>query len=136
MLGFERIGKLAEGYAADIVFLDLHDLNYVPLNDVRNQVVFCENGAAVASVMIAGRLVYDQGRFLTIDYDALVDRVNERARELAAANAGLRRELEAIEDVVGAFCVGLARKPYHVHRYVGDHGNGQWFATAEGEDKE
>lgn len=123
VLGFERIGRLEPGFAADIVFMDLRDLNYVPLNDVRNQVVFCENGAAVAAVMIAGRIIYDQGRFATIDYDRLIEDANARARELAEANVGLRRELEAIEDVVGAFCVGLAREPYHVHRYVNDDGD-------------
>ena len=120
VLGFDRIGRLEPDHAADIVFLDLHDLNYVPLNDARNQVVFCENGAAVASVMIAGRMVYDRGRFVTIDYDRLVERANARATELAEANASLRREMDAVADVVGAFCVGLAREPYHVHRYVGD----------------
>ena len=120
VLGFERIGRLEPGHAADIVFLDLHDLNYVPLNDACNQVVYCENGAAVDSVMVAGRMVYDRGRFATIDYDRLVERANARAAELAEANAGLRREMDAVADVVGAFCVGLAREPYHVHRYVGD----------------
>ena len=81
-------------------------------------------GAAVDSVMIAGRMVYDRGRFATIDYDRLVERADARAAELAEANAGLRREMDAVADVVGAFCVGLAREPYHVHRYVGDRTDG------------
>ena len=123
VLGFDQIGRLEAHYVADIVFLNLRDLNYVPLNDVRNQVVFCEHGGAVATVMIGGRVIYDGGRFLTLDYDALVDRANARAHELADANAGLKAEFEAASDVVGAFCVGLAREPHHVHRYVGDRSN-------------
>ena len=119
MLGFEHTGRLAAGAAADVVFLDLRNLNYVPLNDATTQVVFAENGSAVDTVMIAGRRVLDRGRFTTIDYDALVDRANARALELAEAGAGLRRELDAVADIVGAFCVGLARRPHHVHRYVG-----------------
>ena len=74
--------------------------------------------------MIAGRMVYDRGRFTTIDYDRLVERAHARAAELAEANTGLRREMDAVADVVGAFCVGLAREPYHVHRYVGGHTGG------------
>ena len=80
---------------------------------------FLADVAAVESVMIAGRMVYDRRRFVTIDYERLVERANARAAELAEANAGLRREMDAVADVVGAFCVGLAREPYHVHRYVG-----------------
>lgn len=117
-LGFERIGRLEAGYKADIVFLDLTNINYVPLNVALNQVVFCENGAAVDSVMIDGKLVLDRGRFTTIDYDALVARVHEAASRLASANAGRRAEIEPLADIIGQFCVGLARDPHHVHRYV------------------
>ena len=84
----------------------------------------CENGTAVDSVMIAGSMVHDQGRLATIDYDRLVERAHVRAAELTEANAGLRRETDTVADVVGAFCVGLAREPYHVHRYVGDRPDG------------
>lgn len=119
VLGFDHIGRLAPDFTADLVFLDLRDLNYVPLNDALNQVVYCENGSAVATVMIGGRVVYDQGRFTTIDYDRLVDQANARAVELTEATADLRREMDAIADVVGAFCVGLTHRPHHVHRYIG-----------------
>ena len=117
-LGFDRIGRLEAGYKADIVFLDLTNINYVPLNVALTQVVFCENGAAVDSVMIGGRLVLDRGRFTTIDYDALVARVHEAAMRLTAANAGRRAEIEPLSPIIGQFCVGLAREPHHVHRYV------------------
>jgi catechol 2,3-dioxygenase-like lactoylglutathione lyase family enzyme len=40
------------------------------------------------------------------------------ARErLAAANADNKRLYNALEPVVGSYCPGLARTPYHVHRY-------------------
>jgi hypothetical protein len=41
----------------------------------------------------------------------------QRASGFAAANADYRRLYEALEPVVGSFCPGLARTPYHVHRY-------------------
>ena len=115
VLGFKGIGKLAPGYGADIVFLNLRDLNYVPLNDIQNQVAFCEHGGAVTKVIIGGRTVFDAGRFLTLDYDRLVDQANERAHELTSLNADRKLEFEAAADVVGAFCVGLTRDPHHVH---------------------
>ena len=59
----------AEGFLADIVFLDLDEINYVPLNDPLTQLVSSENGSAVASVMIGGRMVlprWQQGRLDTL----------------------------------------------------------------------
>jgi guanine deaminase len=117
-LGFgDRIGRLAPGYKADIVMLDLDHPNWLPFNDPVNQLVHTEDGTAVASVMIGGRLVVDNRRVLTVDLDQLRDRVGAARERLAAANADNRRLYEALEPVVGSHCPGLARAPYHIHRY-------------------
>ena len=113
----DRIGRLAPGWKADIVMLDLDHPNWLPFNDPVNQLVHTEDGTAVASVMIGGRLVVDNRR-----------RPHRRSRPSArprrgcprpppAANADSRRLYEALEPVVGSYCPGLARTPYHVHRY-------------------
>src|SRR6516225_1108212 len=75
-LGFEgRIGTLAPGYKADIVMLDLDHPNWMPLNDPINQLVHSEDGNAVASVMIGGRLVVDNRRVTAVDLNQLGKRV-------------------------------------------------------------
>ena len=117
-LGFGgRIGRIAPGYKADIVMLDLDHPNWLPFNDPVNQLVHTEDGTAVASVMIGGRLVVDNRRLTTIDLDRLRDRVAAARERLAAANADSRCLYEALEPVVGSYCPGFARTPYHVHRY-------------------
>jgi 5-methylthioadenosine/S-adenosylhomocysteine deaminase len=117
-LGFgDRIGRIAPGYKADLVLLDLDHPNWLPFNDPVNQLVHCEDGNAVASVMIGGRLVVHERRVLTVDLGRLRDRVAAARERLAAANADNRRLYEALEPVVGSYCPGLARMPYHVHRY-------------------
>jgi len=117
-LGFAgKIGRIAPGYKADIVMLDLDHPNWLPLNDPVNQFVHCEDGAAVASVMVGGRLIVDNRRVTTVDLDRLRDRVATARERLAAANIDNRRLYEALEPVVGSHCPGLARAPYHVQRY-------------------
>jgi guanine deaminase len=117
-LGFgDRIGRIARGYQADLVLLDLDHPNWLPLNDPVNQLVHSEDGNAVHSVMIAGHMVVENRRVLTVDMDRLRDRVTAARDRLAAANADNRRLYEALEPIVGSYCPGLARTPYHVHRY-------------------
>jgi len=117
-LGFAgKIGRIAPGYKADIVMLDLDHPNWLPFNDPVNQLVHCEDGTAVASVMIGGRLVVDNRRVITVDLARLRDRVAAARERLAIANAESRRLYEALEPVVGSHCPGLARTPYHIHRH-------------------
>jgi 5-methylthioadenosine/S-adenosylhomocysteine deaminase len=119
-LGFGgKIGRLAPSYKADIVFLDLGHVNWIPFNDPTNQLVHIEDGSAVRHVMIGGRMVVRDRRLTTIDMVALA-REAEAARErLARVNAPGRALFERLAEVVRRFCPGLAHTPYHVTRYVG-----------------
>lgn len=74
------IGRLAVGHQADLVLVDLDTLAFTPLNDLRRQLVYCENGSSVRLTMVAGRIVCRDGRLLTVDEDA----IKREARELAA----------------------------------------------------
>ena len=116
-LGFERIGRIAPGYKADLVLLDLDHPNWLPCNDPVNQLVHCEDGTAVDSVMIGGRMVVENRRVLSVDLARLRERAEAARERLAAANADNRLLYEALAPVVGSYCPGLARLPYHVHRY-------------------
>jgi len=109
------VGEIAPGHKADIVFLDLGHINYVPWHDLVTQIVFTENGAAVDSVMIGGRLVLDHGRVTTIDEKKLRRDATAAAERLFAANAAMRAFAKQLQPFVGEFCHGLAREPYHVH---------------------
>jgi len=119
-LGFGgRIGRLAVGYKADIAFLDLGHVNWIPLNDPTNQLVHTEDGGAVRHVMIGGRMIVQDRRVTTVDVTALAQEAELARQRLAGVNASTKELYERLAPVVGRFCSGLAHGPYHVTRYVG-----------------
>ena len=120
ILGFDRLGRLEPNYRADIVFLDVGHINYVPLRNPLQQLVLAENGAAIDSVMIDGRFVLRGGLLLTVDESRLRGQAEAAVERLDTANAGLKAAAEPFRDLVGHFCLAHARAPYHIHRRLPD----------------
>ena len=86
-------GAIAPGKLADLVLLRRDTAAFTPLNDVISQIVFCENGSDVDSVIVNGEILVERGRLTKID-EREVLRSAEQARirlepsiqsELAAA---------------------------------------------------
>lgn len=118
-LGFgDKLGRLAPGYKADLVLLDLDNINWIPLNNPVNALVHCEDGSAVHSVMVGGKLVVENRRLVNLDLARLA-RDAESARErLEKLNRGNKALYDQLEPIVGSFCPGLAKTPFHINRYA------------------
>jgi len=80
----EKVGVLAPGYAADLILLDLNTLAFTPLNDLRRQLVFCENGSSVRMAIVAGEVVMQEGQVLTVDEAAIKAEARELMQEYYA----------------------------------------------------
>ena len=86
-------GVLASGKLADLVLLRRDTSAFTPLNDVMGQLVFCENGSSVDTVIVNGEIVVKEGRLAKIDEKEVLQfaaRARERLdpsiqREIAAA---------------------------------------------------
>ena len=108
-LGLAKTGRIAKGWNADLVLLDLAALHYVPLNDLVLQIVFGEDGTGVHSVMVGGRWVLRERRLLTIDVARLRRDADAAVERLSAANAEARALSQKLHPYVGHFCSGLSR---------------------------
>ena len=104
LLGFDTVGQIAEGWAADLVFLDQSYCHYTPQRATLDQIVFAETGAAVREVMIAGQMVFADDRILTLDEAALHQRAMSAADRITHANAEARTMNAAAAAVVKGFC--------------------------------
>ena len=86
-------GVLATGKLADVTLLRRDTPAFTPLNDLMGQLVFCENGSSVDTVIVDGEVVVESGRLVCMDEQevlALATKARERIdpsiqRELAAA---------------------------------------------------
>ena len=89
-------GVLAPGKLADIVLLRRDTPAFTPLNDVIGQLVFCENGSSVDSVLVNGEVVVAGGRLTKMDEnDALRLAVQSRLR----LDPSMQKELAAAQTV-------------------------------------
>jgi len=120
-LGLPQIGRIEKGYRADLTFIDLVALHYVPANDVVAQLVFGEDGTGVDSVMVDGRLILDRGRLVNVDLGKLRADAQAAAERVAVTNAKSRAFADALAPHVGRFCSGLAASPLPLHRFCGHH---------------
>lgn len=92
----DRIGRIAEGYEADLILIDLDTLPFTPLNDLERQLVFCENGCSVTLTMVQGRIVAEHGQVLTVDEARLRAEVREVMAEYNEVLAGSRANAEEL----------------------------------------
>src|SRR5215469_9848716 len=120
-LGFDRIGRIAPGYAADIVFLDLDAPTLIPLNEPTTQLVLGEDGTSVADVMVGGRFVVRDRKLLTVDLPALAARAASLRADIDSRNVASRARYDAIAPILNDFCPALARSEWHINRWCGCH---------------
>ena len=68
-LGRPDTGILAEGYKADIIALDMNAPHMKPASDPVALLVYSAQASDVCMTMADGRILYEDGRFYTIDRD-------------------------------------------------------------------
>lgn len=82
-LGFDGVGVLDEGAAADLVLWNLDDESFCPDNNTLSHLVWSANSRAADSVMVAGSWVMEHRELTGIDLDRVRFEVATRARRLA-----------------------------------------------------
>lgn len=118
VLGLSNTGKIEKGQVADLVFLDLKDLAYLPLNNFWNQLVFSDSGSSVQHVMVNGEFIYKDRKYTQFDYDELYGQVKAAAERIKTQAKGRRKRFKNLESAVSLFCVGLAESTYPIDRYL------------------
>lgn len=72
-------GRIAPGYTADLILVDLEAPNLVPCHDIGENLVFSANRSNVVMNMARGKVIYRNGEFFTLD----IDRIKAEVRNYA-----------------------------------------------------
>jgi 5-methylthioadenosine/S-adenosylhomocysteine deaminase len=98
----DKVGTLTPGKEADIVVLDTRNINIAPVNNAPGAVVTMMDTRHVRDVLIAGKVVFRNGKLVGWNVDKLVKDV-ERSRERVLARINGRPLVGAIPPGMNSF---------------------------------
>lgn len=77
-LGLEsQMGALAEGLQADMTVVALNRVHQTPVYNPQAALIFASSGRDVLMTMVAGKIVFSEGRVQTVDEEHLCSRIKE-----------------------------------------------------------
>ena len=84
LLGLEQsLGKLAPGFLADVVLLDLNGAHHQPLHSLTASLLYNARAADVHTVIVDGRPLLHERRLLTLDKERIAAEVRQGMARLA-----------------------------------------------------
>jgi len=83
-LGFENLGLIRPGYWADMILIDLDQPHYVgwTTNNIPEFIVYAGSSRDVRATIVAGKILYLDGKYSTLDRRAVMDRAAAARSEL------------------------------------------------------
>jgi 5-methylthioadenosine/S-adenosylhomocysteine deaminase len=118
LLGLDRCGRIEQGAFADLVFLDLGHVDFIPLTDPLNQIVTCADSACVREVMVNGRFIVRRGRIASIEMLEVRERVRAAVERLQINVADAKALATRLEPHVVAFAESLFGEPLGIERLI------------------
>ena len=73
-MGYNDLGLLKAGYLADLILLDLQTAHMTPNLDLESNLIYAAQGSDVRLTMVDGKVLYQDGRFTTLDAKDLLAR--------------------------------------------------------------
>ncbi|MGL6114934.1 MAG: amidohydrolase [Cetobacterium sp.] len=72
----DNIGMVKIGYDADLIMVDFSNISHTPVYDVVSSLVYNTIGRDVLLTMVQGKILYENGKFTTIDIEKVKEEIN------------------------------------------------------------
>ncbi len=99
LLWDDEIGSLEPGKKADIILFDLNQVEWIPLHDPVQAVVYSAASSSVKTTLVDGRVVMEDRHVLTVNEHDICEEARRRAKEIVA-RSGLRRGVTPVETTL------------------------------------
>lgn len=83
VLGWDKLGKLAPGYEADLIMIDMEKPHFYPRFSIPAHLVYAAHAGDVRNVMVKGKLVMEESHLLTLDEQKIFQEAETRAKRVA-----------------------------------------------------
>jgi 5-methylthioadenosine/S-adenosylhomocysteine deaminase len=93
-----KTGKIKPGYRADLVLLK-PTLRLRPLRDIVHQLVFCEGGQSVDTVLVDGKVVVEGGRLTGVDEESLIHRIEPISKKMYRLYSKIKKKSDRSQQV-------------------------------------
>lgn len=113
----DEIGSLEPGKKADMILLDLRTLNFTPLNDLRNQLIYCENGSSIEQVIVNGEVVVRNGALTKVDEADVLAELRDHLPEFRKHYAKIEALNRVFEPYFEEMCKRCADQRIAINRY-------------------
>ncbi|MGI6586521.1 MAG: amidohydrolase [Gracilibacteraceae bacterium] len=91
-LGFEGLGSIETGKAADMIVLNTEKAHYYPKYNIKSAIVYSGNSADVETVIIDGSLIMENGHLVTLDEERILYEAQKCALKLCTSGKDVRHE--------------------------------------------
>ncbi len=81
-MGLDSCDILAPGKKADICMIDMQHPTMNPVNNTISNIVYSGHPGIVKLTMVAGKILYEDGKYLTIDLDEVLSESNKLLKEI------------------------------------------------------
>jgi 5-methylthioadenosine/S-adenosylhomocysteine deaminase len=122
----DQVGSLEVGKKADLVIFNTKSINFTPLNDLRNHVVYCENGSSITTVIVNGEIVVKDGALSRVNETALLDELRSYLPEFQKHHAHVEALNRAFEPYFAQIHRRCCEQDVGINRYSSSESEWRW----------
>jgi 5-methylthioadenosine/S-adenosylhomocysteine deaminase len=84
--GFGDVGKIEEGYKADIILIDINKPHICPVNDFKSSIAYSIQGGDVDTVIVNGEILMKNRVLVSMNEELIMNKVREIANRIGINN--------------------------------------------------